>query len=366
VFRFLKIYGISKTLFKIAGRARTPFLLKILKSQKKNPNVAVIGCGQFTFSTVGHVLTSRYGNIFVDCYDIDCQSRDTFADFYDIPVPSHTSDDIFNNKNVKYVYIASNHASHVDYAVSALLKGKVVYLEKPIAVTKQQLCRLLRCIEQTKGVVYAGYNRPFSQAVKDLYVSTLGNGNIPITLNCFVSGHKIPEDHWYRSPGEGTRICGNVGHWIDLAIHMLSWGECPDKWDIQISYSSDFVRDDDISISLTSSRGDLIVIILTSRSEPFEGINETINFQQGSVICKIDDFRSSTIWRGHKIFKSKYWPKDVGHKNALYQPFEKEKNRKWNEVVKSTLLMLHISEMVKNSARNSIFSFEESMSSITE
>jgi len=175
----------------------------------------------------------------------------------------------------------------------------------------------------------------------------------------------IAADHWYRAPDEGTRICGNVGHWIDLAVHILSWGECPDKWVIQIAYSSESARDDDLSISLTSSRGDLIVIVLTSRNDPFEGINETINFQQGDVICKIDDFRSNTIWKGKSLFKSKYWPKDVGHDSALSQPFEQEENRKWSEIVESTLLMLHISEMVKNGDRDSVFSFKENLATIT-
>ena len=52
VYRFFKIYGVRKTLFKIAGRARGKFKLLtiLLRSKKKNPDIGVIGCGQFTYS----------------------------------------------------------------------------------------------------------------------------------------------------------------------------------------------------------------------------------------------------------------------------------------------------------------------------
>jgi len=367
IFRFFNLYGVHKTLFKVSGRLRgqLKLLTILLRRKKKNPDIGVIGCGQFTYSTVGQVITSNYGNRLLDCYDIDKQAADTFADFYQINHHSLDSKSIFDNEDVKYVYIASNHASHTDYAIEALSKDKIVYLEKPIAVNRQQLSRLIKCINNTSKPIYAGYNRPFSKAILDLKTQVLSNFDDPITLNCFVSAHKLPSNHWYRDINEGTRICGNVGHWIDLGVHILSWTKLPDKWDIQVAFSNPLETDDDISISLTSSRGDLIVIVITSRCEPFEGINETINFQQGDVICKIDDFRSSTIWKNETLINKKYQPKDVGHTHSICQPFEEKYSREWNEVVKSTLLMLHIADMVKNANKYSSFSFSDSLSTIS-
>jgi len=367
IFRFFKIYGVRKTLFKVSGRSRgkLKLLTNLLRTKKKSPDIGIIGCGQFTYSTVGHVISSNYGNRFLDCYDIDTKAADTFADFYKINHHSLDSKSIFNNEQVKYVYIASNHASHADYAIEALSKDKIVYLEKPIAVNKQQLSKLIKCVNKTNKPIYAGYNRPFSEAILNLKTQVSSNFDMPITLNCFISAHKLPSNHWYRDKNEGTRICGNVGHWIDLGVHILSWTQLPDQWDIQIAISNPLETDDNISITLTSSRGDLIVIVITSRSEPFEGINETINFQQGEVITKIDDFRLSKTWKNEKLIKKKYRPKDVGHEHSICQPFEEQYSREWNEVVKSTLLMLHIADMVKNSNKYSSFSFNESLSTIS-
>ncbi len=357
IIRFIRLYGMKKTLFKVIGRHRTLGKYFRPRFSEINRDIGIIGCGQFTFSTVGHVICKAYGNRFIDCFDIDENAMSTFSQFYRIH-PSRSAEDLLKNKQVQYIYIASNHASHTDYAVNALLEDKTVYLEKPISVTYEQLKKLHQTIADTNASIYAGYNRPFSKAILDLK-EHIGTSKSPISMNCFITGHMLAHDHWYRNPEEGTRVCGNVGHWLDLAVHILSWGVLPDRLGIQLAFSNPSVRDEDLSITLTSDDGDLIVIVLTARCEPFEGINETINLQCDTTIAKIDDFRTMTIWDKEKLLKKKYRKKDVGHNLALTQPFHDAGKRDWNEVLHSTLLMLFITEMVKTNRTQAKFSFKE-------
>jgi len=365
VVRFILIYGLGRTWFKVSGRLRiskgrivyNPFT-------QKCKNIGVIGCGQFAFATIGYYIRSRYGRRFGVCYDVDKAASKSFANFHDVPADAETADALITNSSLDLIYIASNHASHADYAIQCLEAGKRVYLEKPISVNDEQLVLLVKTIRKFPNEqVFFGYNRPFSRAVRDLR-SHVGIRNSPITLNCFISGHKLESDHWYRNPEEGTRICGNVGHWLDLAIHILSWGDMPDCWKIQLAYSNPQVRDDDMSIALTSEFGDLINITLTARCEPFEGINETINFQHDTTICKIDDFRKMTIYQNEKLIKKRYWPKDVGHCDAILQPFSDAYKRDREEVITSSILMLKISDMVKQNISYSDFSFSKQKISI--
>lgn len=357
ILRFIRIYGFKRSLFKIFGRKRNQNLIKLFKC-KVNCRIAVIGCGQFSFSTIGGILTKNFRSPFIDCYDICTNQLFTFAQFFNIQTPSLNFNSLKNNSNVKLVYITSNHASHSKYAVDLLNANIDVYIEKPVAVCFEQLALLNTTIKNSKNNVYCGYNRPFSKAVKTLkkYCDDLKG---PITLSCFITGHFIEKDHWYRNPNEGTRVCGNLGHWLDLAVHILGWKHLPDTLKIMINYSDSYVNDDNINVSLTSERGDLIVITLTSRSEPFEGINETINFQQDQVISKIDDFRNVSIWKNDLLVKESYQHKDVGHRDAIMQPFEKSKYRTWDEILNSSLLTLAISEMVKSRQEISNFSFSK-------
>lgn len=356
--RFLQIYGVRRTLYKIAARKRGA--LRWLRPRPNQPrDIAVLGCGQFAFATIGCIVAKHAGNRFIDCFDPDANAQATFADFYRVAAPSGSGAAVIANPAVRLVFVASNHASHTDYAVDALVRGKDVYCEKPVSVTEEQARRLFNAVRAAKGRIFAGYNRPHSKAVRTLREACRGIGG-PLTLNCFVVGHVLPDTHWYRRPEEGTRICGNVGHWIDLAVHMLRWSDAPDEFRITLACSDDSARDDNMSVSIATSRGDLVTIVLTSRSEPFEGINETVNFQQGEVIAKIDDFRRMTLWRGERLEQHRFWPKDVGHERAITQPFRSE-TRDWSEVEASTLLMLHIAAMVVDGRRESVFRVSEAM-----
>ena len=182
-----------------------------------------------------------------------------------------------------------------------------------------------------------------------------------ISLNCFVSGHKIDSDHWYRDPKEGTRICGNAGHWIDLFIHMMGWRSEPDLFHITLIAADPKEPDENFSVSISTNQGDIFSLMLSARSEPFEGINETINFQQGEVICKIDDFQKMSLWENDTFIRITFWPKDVGHKLAILQPFQTRATRDWDEVIRSTLLMLYVTDMVRNQTTESTLSMTTEM-----
>jgi hypothetical protein len=71
-----------------------------------------------------------------------------------------------------------------------------------------------------------------------------------------------------------------------------------------------------------------------------------------------------TIWQGARLYRRRFWPKDVGHRGAILQPFADPPGRDWHEVELSTLLMLHIADMVRRLQPQSDFSFQQSRARI--
>lgn len=355
LYRFILLYGVERTIVKTAsrlGNSKMRFLILRNFSFTKKKSISLIGCGQFGFSTISYFLLKGQGKRFLDCYDIQNNRSELTAKFYGYNSEKKV-DSLLSNPNCKLIYIASNHFSHTTFALKALQNNKDIYIEKPIAVNKEQYIDLKIAIENSKQNVFVGYNRPFSKAIRKVS-SLIENNNQPISLSCFVSGHIIQEDHWYRNPQEGTRICGNVGHWIDLMVHIMKKrGIIPTEYEVSILAGNPKEEDDNISISIRTNFNDITNILITSRTEPVEGINETINLQCGDVIAKIDDFKRMTIWKGDLKIQKKYMRKDVGHKLAISQPFlSKENLRSWVEIDTSTFLMLEITEMVKNGIQN--------------
>ncbi|QIP16234.1 Gfo/Idh/MocA family oxidoreductase [Spirosoma aureum] len=343
--RFAGIYGWPRAINKAIARTRPPWLRPLVFIRRK-PAISVIGCGQFAFSCVCYYLQKQIGTAFLSAFDTDWQQAQSLCRYYGFREVTTTPDALLNNPKLEVLYVVSNHASHTDYAVEGLTRNKIVYVEKPVSVTRHQLVRLCRAVRQSSGQVFAGYNRPYSKAIqllrKRVDSSPVAAG---FSISCVINGHRIPSEHWYRNPEEGTRICGNLGHWIDLTIHLFSWRSLPGWIDIQIAYANPNEPDDDLTVTFTTDRYDIVSILLTSRSEPFEGISEFINIQYNHIIAHIDDFRRLTIWQGSIKKVWRFSTKDVGHQRAVMQPFL-EKNRNWSEVELSTLLMLFIRDMV--------------------
>lgn len=349
IWRFLGMYGLARTWFKVAGRRRGT--LPVTLRAREDSDIAIVGCGQYAFATIGYFVSREYGARFRWCYDVDAAAAEGFLRGFRVKHKASDVDQWLDDPDVRFVYVASNHRSHTDYACAALDSGRAVYIEKPVAVTEEQLARLERSRQRAEagGVprLFSGYNRPFSKAISDIKVASASVMDQPLSLSCFVSGHKIAAEHWYRYPEEGTRICGNAGHWIDLFVHLCSRRSRSQEYRITM-LSGDLTNpDDDFALSLATEQGDIFSLMLTARSEPFEGINETINLQQGNLIAKIDDFRRMTLWQGTSRHQKRYWPKDVGHARAILQPFATETARCWDEVIDSSVIMLAVTEMVR-------------------
>lgn len=360
--RFMAIYGPGRTIFKAAGRMRLPIALPSLP--RRRDDIGIVGCGQFAYATIGYFLRREFGRCVRSCYDVDAAAQASLARALSVPGRPASFEQQLDDAGLKTLYIASNHASHADYASLALQRSIDVYVEKPIAVRHDQLVALLRTARSRRARMWAGYNRPFASAILTLRRQMPIDPTGGFTLQCFVSGHRIAPDHWYRRPEEGTRICGNVGHWLDLMVHVLAWRGLPDRLDISLTWADEREPDDNLGINIASDRGDLVSVVLSSRNEPFEGINETICVQHGETTCKIDDFRRLVLWRGAQRLRRRYWPKDVGHRLAILQPFQNRVVRDWHEVELSTLLMLHIAEMVRVRRRQSFFSFQDSWATL--
>ena len=343
--RFARIYGWSRALNKAVARTRLSWV-RYPFVRRQQATISLVGCGQFAFSCICFFLQKNLGNKFLSTYDSDTTQAQSLARYYGFRQVSPSIDELMANPALTTLYIASNHASHTDYAIAGLQRGLTVYVEKPISVTYTQLVALLAAYRSSTGRLFAGYNRPYSSAIRQLREQVQASAlSGAFSISYVVNGHQIPSDHWYRLPQEGTRICGNLGHWLDLTIHILNWRGLPNWIDLTVTYSNQEEPDDNLVVTMSTNKQDLVSLMLTSRSEPFEGITEAVNIQYQDIIARIDDFRQLTIWRGTSLKKWRYVPKDVGHQRAVLQPFKSD-NRDWREVELSTLLMLHLKEMV--------------------
>ncbi|MGZ5255552.1 MAG: bi-domain-containing oxidoreductase, partial [Flavitalea sp.] len=121
---------------------------------------------------------------------------------------------ILSDTEVDLILVTTRHNQHADMVIEALAAGKHVFVEKPLALNKQDLDRVIKAYQTYPGTVTVGYNRRFSpHAIKVKNLIGLGPVNVVATMN---AGH-IPGNVWVHDiKVGGGRIIGEACHFIDL------------------------------------------------------------------------------------------------------------------------------------------------------
>ena len=126
-------------------------------------------------------------------------------------------EDILADDGIGTVVIATRHSSHAGLAAAALSAGKAVFVEKPPALTEDELRELRDAREQLGGTLAVGFNRrhaPLALALRD----HVRRDGFPFQLVYRVNAGRLPDDHWANDLDEGGgRLLGEGCHFVDFA-----------------------------------------------------------------------------------------------------------------------------------------------------
>ena len=301
--RYTRLYGPQRTYIKVRSEMHMRKRFAVLPLRRVNwlpsQRVGLIGCGRYGFSTITYYLLRRFGPVIGACMDIDANRAASLAQFFRIPHHTDNADELIGDDRLKMIYIASNHATHAEYAIRALDAGKHVYIEKPHVVSEDQLARLVEAMKRSGKQVFLGFNRPVSRLGRraiEFLAREPGSG----VYNWFVAGMLLDEDHWYHNEGEGGRVLGNLCHWTDYVLHLVPENAFP----IAIHPTRDTKPDEDIAVAFRFNEGSIAVITYSAKGYPFEGVRERFSAQKGNCILSLDDFerlRADVLDRTHTV-----------------------------------------------------------------
>jgi predicted dehydrogenase len=281
-------------------------------------HVGIIGCGNFAYTTLGYYLTKNYGRVIRACMDPDPHRAASFFERYHLGYYTTAADQLMADPAIDLIYIASNHASHAEYAIAALRAGKAVHVEKPHCVNEDQLDRLCATMLAFKGKVRLGFNRPNS-ALGDEIRRVLRSEHGAAMLNWFIAGHQIEPDHWYFAEEEGGRVLGNLCHWTDFIYQMIPPNG---RFPIKIVPTRTLTSDCDVAVGYAFGDGSVASITFSAKGHSFEGVREKFAGHKGDTLIFLDDFKTLTIERGAERQKRRLWFRDHGHEEHLRRSYE--------------------------------------------
>src|SRR5208283_5401754 len=118
------------------------------------------------------------------------------------------------------VFIVTRHSGHAGLVCRALEAGKSVFVEKPLALTLEQLDLILTTVQASgNDRLMVGFNRRFAPALVDMR-SRFGRTSEPTNARYLVNAGRLASNSWYRDVSlEGSRFVGEGGHFVDT----LSW-----------------------------------------------------------------------------------------------------------------------------------------------
>jgi predicted dehydrogenase len=119
------------------------------------------------------------------------------------------------DESVDAVVVATRHGSHAALVQQALEAGKHVFCEKPLALTLEELDRVLRAAAESTGILAVGFNRRFAPLLRELR-DFVSSPPAPVASTYRVSAGRLPADHWTHDLEQGGgRLIGECCHFID-------------------------------------------------------------------------------------------------------------------------------------------------------
>jgi predicted dehydrogenase/threonine dehydrogenase-like Zn-dependent dehydrogenase len=132
------------------------------------------------------------------------------------------TESVLSDESLDAVFIVTRHHSHSSLVCQALERGLSVFVEKPLALTEEQLQAVLDTVERTgNDRLMVGFNRRFAPLVMDLQ-ERFGQGHGPVSARYLVNAGRLDATSWYLNEElEGSRFAGEGGHFIDTLSALV-------------------------------------------------------------------------------------------------------------------------------------------------
>lgn len=223
-------------------------------------------------------------------------------------------DDIIKDDEVDLVMVTTRHDLHGSMVLKALLAGKHVFVEKPLALHEEEIEEIDRFYaEHPNGpLLMIGFNRRFSPAMQAVR-SILANRTTPIIANYRMNAGYIPLDHWVHGPEGGGRNIGEACHIYDLFNSLTGTPhvEAVNAYSITPS-SKQWARNDNFVATLKYADGSVCTLTYTALGDKSYPKERMEIFSDGKVLV-MDDYKSVTVHGG----KHKGWSSAVMQKGQL-------------------------------------------------
>jgi UDP-2-acetamido-3-amino-2,3-dideoxy-glucuronate N-acetyltransferase len=265
-----------------------------------NIKIALIGCGSWG-KNIARNLSQM--NVLSCVYDPHSNIAKQITN--DLKLPTYSLGEIFSDKNINAVVIASSADTHIDIAKEALLNSKDVLIEKPFCLSLSDAKNISNLAQEKNVILMVGhllnYHNAFTK-MKDL----INEGKIGSIKN--IRAHRLALG----------AIRSNESVVYDLAAHDISMvlaiaKKLPNNLQVQSIHHNSNLGPDAINVRLSFNNG-MTALINCDWMCPYKEHRFSVIGSNGSLI--FDDTRD---WSSKLIFN----PSIINQDNSIdFYPLE--------------------------------------------
>lgn len=315
-------------------------------------NYALVGAGAFGISMLVPQMEKRKDRYFLrGVVSRSALQASNFARANQIEVLATDLDQILQNPGFDMMVIATRHNEHADQVVRSLKAGKHIFVEKPLALTWDDLDRIVNTYNslELQPLLMVGFNRRFSPALRKLD-EVLAQRRSPLIINYRLNGGYIPPESWIQNEQGGGRNIGEACHMYDV---FRSFAKAPP---VQITATSiapgalPYMRSDNFCATIAYQDGSVGNLLYTALG-PKKGLaKERIEVFCDGEAYVIDDYKSlvrasdgEVLWHSNQA--------DKGHFEELSRLGDAiacggDAPISFDEIIETTAVSLHVEDLL--------------------
>lgn len=210
----------------------------------------IIGCGDVTEIKSGPAFNKISHSSLHAVMRRNAEKASNYAERHHVPVWYSKVEELIADDQINAIYVATPPAFHEEFTIKALLSGKDVYVEKPMALTAEGCKRMAGAASQSGSKLSVAHYRramPFFIKIKELLDQQAIGQVLSVHLKMFrASQQKVnnsPENNWRLNPAlsGGGLFYDLAPHQIDMMLYLI--GEAEEACGISTQFKSGCVPD---------------------------------------------------------------------------------------------------------------------------
>lgn len=231
---------------------------------------------------------------------------------YEAKYATTERNEILDDPEVDLVFITTRHDLHGELVCRSLEAGKHVFVEKPLALTIEELNAIEAFYQNTPNgpVLMTGFNRRFSPVVTRI-MEILNHIDTPKIINYRMNAGYLPPNHWVHGREGGGRNIGEACHIYDLFIALCKSHIKGVQATSIVPSASHWQCNDNFSATITLTDGSVCNLIYTAMGSG-DFPKESMEIYAGGCVITMQDYKKMNVYGS----KNKGWQTktpDKGH-----------------------------------------------------